>query len=90
MIQVKYREGADIELEISGHSGYAPMGQDLICAAATILGRTFVDATAAENKIAAGYLYARCSLKKRKQARAVVCGFAILAKQYPDNVCMVE
>lgn len=40
MIQITY---SNDRLEIKGHSGYAPIGQDIICSAVTILWRTLVD-----------------------------------------------
>lgn len=90
MTTVTYKEGETITLEISGHSGSAPFGRDLICAAVTILARTFIASTQAESEIRSGYLFARCGFDKRREARAIVQGFLILARQYPGNVKMAE
>lgn len=44
MIEVSvYKKGDEAELEISGHAGFNP-GNDIVCAAASMLGQTFVQA----------------------------------------------
>lgn len=39
MIKVKHREN---KIVISGHAGYAPIGQDIVCAAFSAILQTFV------------------------------------------------
>ena len=48
MIKVNYTEldgpaGPTCRLEASGHAGYAPAGQDIVCAAVSVLAQTLAN-----------------------------------------------
>ena len=61
MIKVNYTEldgpaGPTCRLEASGHAGYAPAGQDIVCAAVSVLAQTLankVDAAARSGRLLA-------------------------------------
>lgn len=98
MTRVYYDESNQV-MEISGHAGAGEKGQDLVCAAATILMRTL---QAAVQEYPAqympsvykrdGYVRIECNPKAKWTARCreiyktVFIGYELLAAQYPMNV----
>lgn len=93
MITVEYSTYNIVrELRVAGHSGSAPKGEDLICAAVTILVRTLVamlqrrgtlrSATVAEgNALIIGDKVATDGVWE-----SFICGIELLAEQYPDYI----
>lgn len=87
------------ELIIKGHAGYAEAGEDIVCAAISILTYTLVEAID-ENTLKSpptvvlnsGDTLIRVKPKNEKEAEicgifSVVCaGFNILSKNFPENV----
>lgn len=80
------------ELRVTGHSGSAPKGQDLICAAVTILVRTLEDMLQRHGTLRSAFI-------KEGNARIVgdtldeawescMCGIGLLIRQYPNYICM--
>lgn len=101
MVIITYDCGK-FELTAQGHAGAAPAGEDLVCAAATMLVRTFAENAKLMDKsgIVSGvqieleggnaHVLCRPAKKYRAVARAVlqaVCiGFELLEQEYPEHV----
>lgn len=98
MTKVFYDEQNNL-MEISGHAGAGTKGNDLVCAAATILMRTLQAAVQEEparfmpNILKRdGYARIACSPKPkwtvrcREIYRTTFIGYELLAAQYPMNV----
>ncbi|MBE5813967.1 MAG: ribosomal-processing cysteine protease Prp [Clostridiales bacterium] len=97
MIHIRYSEGREqLRLHMEGHAGYGPRGQDIVCAAASVLGETLALAAGGQpgcrSSRAAGRLEIVCpntpeALIMFRMARA---GFAALAAGYGAWVRMEE
>ena len=71
---------------VTGHAGYAPKGQDIVCAAASALVFALIGSLRQEENlrevvIRPGYVTAAA-----KELELVRCGLAQLAAQYPQCV----
>ena len=103
MIKVTYTEldgpsGPTLRLEAAGHAGYAPAGQDIVCAGASTLMQTLVYLLAGEERAKSdawdepeGPRLAVTAAAPRKPwvegaFEFAKAGFALLAERYPDNV----
>lgn len=103
MIEVRYSEpdgpyGRGMRLAAQGHAGYAPAGQDIVCAAMSILMQTLASVTAGdEDTVAEGWdgpggprLAVTAAAPQEERVRGafefVRTGAALLAERYPDNV----
>ena len=102
MIRVRYRR-KDHRLTLQGHAYSGEPGHDPVCASASILVWTLaaaVDAlaaaeqvTAPELRLEAGDAAVSCKAPRRFEAPVtlifdtICAGFALLAKNYPDNIC---
>ena len=103
MIKVTYTEldgpsGPTLRLEAAGHAGYAPAGQDIVCAGASTLMQTLVYLLAGEESAKSdawdepeGPRLAVTAAALRKPwvegaFEFAKAGFALLAERYPDNV----
>ena len=103
MIKVTYTEldgpsGPTLRLEAAGHAGYAPAGQDIVCAGASTLMQTLVYLLAGEKSAKSdawdepeGPRLAVTAAAPRKPwvegaFEFAKAGFALLAERYPDNV----
>ncbi|MBN2794905.1 MAG: ribosomal-processing cysteine protease Prp [Clostridia bacterium] len=42
-VTVKYKQGQIVSISAEGHSGYAPHGEDIVCAAVSVLMQTAVN-----------------------------------------------
>lgn len=75
---------------VRGHAGAAPKGEDLICAAATILARALCETVKGDKdvRIQDGEFVLRCEPTAANMAYFDVIdnGFELLAKQYPQFV----
>lgn len=72
---------------VMGHAGYAPKGQDIVCAAASALVFALIGSLRQEENlrevvIRPGYVKGPC----REELELVRCGLAQLAAQYPQCV----
>lgn len=103
MIKVNYTEldgpaGPTCRLEASGHAGYAPAGQDIVCAGASTLMQTLCALLAGEEGTRSGVwdepdgprLAATAAAPQKPWVEGAFefakAGFALLAERYPDNV----
>ena len=101
MIRARYGRRA-LTLELRGHAQSAPKGQDLVCAAASILAWTLAD-TVAETAEFYGNVRVRehgaeitvraapeedCEERCRAVFETVARGFSLLAEGYPEHVRM--
>ena len=91
-------EGLSCRLEAAGHAGFAPAGQDIVCAGASTLMQTLVYLLAGEESAKSdawdepeGPRLAVTAAAPRKPwvegaFEFAKAGFALLAERYPDNV----
>ena len=93
MITIIYDEkGHDMILQASGHAGFAPKGQDIVCAAVSCLMQTLaysVDGgTATRDPDGDNVLRVQAaqSLDTLAKFELVTDGLMLLAQQYPENV----
>jgi len=96
------RAGREMEISISGHSGYAPSGQDIVCAGISTLGQTaammFAEMESAgeleifTSEKSAGKLLLAIKAYKHTKAKAAgiynffCTGARLIAGSYPANV----
>lgn len=89
------RAHADVEngrmlFVVRGHAGVAPKGEDLICAAATILARALGETVTGDKevRIEDGVFVLNCELTEKNRAYFDVAakGFKLLGTQYPEFV----
>lgn len=82
-------------ISVSGHAGYAPAGQDIVCAGVSALTQTLIgsikDLTSdkIKYKISPGgveILYGNLSEKSRTLVDSFFIGILQIADEYPDNV----
>ena len=103
MIKVNYTEldgpaGPTCRLEASGHAGYAPAGQDIVCAGASTLMQTLCALLAGEKGTKSGAwdepdgprLAVTAAAPQKPWVEGAFefakAGFALLAERYPDHV----
>lgn len=103
MIKVNYTEldgpaGPTCRLEASGHAGYAPAGQDIVCAGASTLMQTLCALLAGEEGTKSGVwdepdgprLAVTVAAPQKPWVEGAFefakAGFALLAERYPDHV----
>ena len=103
MIKVNYTEldgpaGSTCRLEASGHAGYAPAGQDIVCAGASTLMQTLCALLAGEEGTKSGAwdepdgprLAVTAAAPQKPWVEGAFefakAGFALLAERYPDHV----
>lgn len=97
MITIIYDEkGKDMDLQASGHAGYAPKGQDIVCAAVSTLmqslaysvGSGTVTCDPGGDNILR--VQANRSLDTLAKFELVIDGLYLLAQQYPENVQLMN
>lgn len=103
MIKVLYNEldgpeGVTLRLEATGHAGYAPAGQDIVCAGASTLMQALVSLLAGEESTRSDVwdepdgprlaVVADAPQKPWVEGAFELAktGFALLAERYPDNL----
>ena len=101
MTTVEYEPG-EFRLKVTGHAGSAPVGQDLVCAAVTVLIWTLCDRVTERpgywpmvaQSEADATIEVRCR-PERGQVRScielldtIAAGYALLAEHYPEFVRM--
>ena len=89
MIRVCFSEaGGQLRLTMAGHAGYAPRGQDTVCAAASMLGQTLALAVkeqpGSRSRKTSGQLEVVCdhTPEARVMFRMARTGFEALAAAY--------
>ena len=96
IIYVADPEGGKLTMRAEGHAGYAPAGQDIVCAAVSCLMQTLAY-SAAEDEGTSSCIYqgkegpvvnveAGDSVLMRDKFELVADGLDLLAEQYPENV----
>lgn len=103
MIKVSYTEldgphGPTLRLEAAGHAGYAPAGQDIVCAGASTLMQALVSLLAGEENASSDAWEEPGGPRLAVTAAApqqpwvegafelAKAGFSLLAERYPDNL----
>lgn len=100
IIYVADPEGGKLTMRAEGHAGYAPAGQDIVCAAVSCLMQTLAY-SAAEDEYTSSCSYqgkdgpvvsvkAGDSVLMRDKFELVADGLTLLAEQYPENVSFKE
>lgn len=100
IIYVADPEGGKLTMRAEGHAGYAPAGQDIVCAAVSCLMQTLAY-SAAEDEHTSSCIYqgkegpvvnveAGDSVLMRDKFELVADGLTLLAEQYPENVSFEE
>ena len=103
MIKIIYKadpEGGKLTMRAEGHAGYAPAGQDIVCAAVSCLMQTLAY-SAAEDEHTSSCIYqgkdgpvvsveTGNSVLMRDKFELVADGLDLLAEQYPENVSFKE
>lgn len=108
MTKVYYSEldtaaGLSCRMEAAGHTGYAPAGQDIVCAGASTLMQGLVYLMAGEENAhsevfqeadgsprLAVQVDAPCAEWVRGAFELAKAGFVLLAERYPDNLCFQD
>lgn len=87
MIVVEYVPG---ELILTGHAGFAPIGQDIVCASASILMYNLIDLLYGEGcEVPEGGFRVRYDPKDKHKQQLVdytVNGLRILSRNYGKNI----
>ena len=98
-----HTQGPCLDLRLTGHAGAGKWGQDIVCAAASIL--TYTAAAAATQLYREGQLTERPQTRlepgdarlqiencdaARKMLDVIITGFALLAVRYPKHVCLIR
>ena len=100
IIYVADPEGGKLTMRAEGHAGYAPAGQDIVCAAVSCLMQTLAY-SAAEDEHTSSCIYqgkegpvvsveTGDSVLMRDKFELVADGLTLLAEQYPENVSFKE
>lgn len=80
------------EMRVTGHAGYAPKGQDIVCAAASMLIGTLhgylIDKPGFESSDDGTVYSVVCAVDGQVQTAMDMCykGYEMLEKRYPANV----
>lgn len=99
MTRVDY-DPEDFRMEIRGHAGAAPAGQDLVCAGISVLSFGLINAAMSVPEynghvmVSEGEAVIRveCSPEEEHEAlcremfRVIWCGFETIAESYPDYI----
>lgn len=97
MTSIKYHVTKEkFYVEIQGHAGYAMAGNDIVCAAVSILVQTL--AKHLENvtdnwdaRIEGGYAFVRAEGEKAVDSfLTILTGFEMLQYSYPTYVCLIK
>lgn len=101
MTRILYDE-EEMWMEIKGHAGFAPEGEDIVCAAASCLAMTLLSAASEKPRYQTNRYIDRknavirvwCNpepgykARCREMFRVLALGFELLANEYPDYVRM--
>ena len=96
MIEVRRFEGG---ITIKGHAGYAPQGQDIVCAAVSTLAQTLIASIEAltedaiQYDIQSGWIdikHGKLSANAQVLIDSFFVGVEMIADNYPQNVTLTE
>lgn len=103
MIKVIYEadsDGGKLTMRAEGHAGYAPAGQDIVCAAVSCLMQTLAYSAAEDEHTSSCICQGKDgpvvsvetgnSVLMRDKFELVADGLTLLAEQYPENVSFKE
>lgn len=96
-VVVEKRNG-ELALSMNGHAGFAKLGDDIVCAAASMLGQALLYALEGvaeinlESVARSGHLYLRFTETEQTKAMLSVAeaGLMQLAEEYPKHVEYIE
>ena len=96
MVRVRFeRRGETVSLTVCGHAGYAPRGQDIVCAAASMLSMTAAARASALGQVRTldmqeGSMRLVCEAAPQvlEALETVRAGFAVLAEKYPAHISL--
>lgn len=97
MTQIQVEESEDkFTIVIKGHSGYAPIGKDIVCAGISTLSFTLLRAVSerelefVEYEQGDGFMWLSFSLTDdlRAVSHAICSGYKLLTEKYPENVSL--
>lgn len=89
---------SDNRITVTGHSGYAPLGQDIVCAAVSVLTQNLINSIEelTDDKISydikpgrADIYYRNPSEKTKTLIDSFFIGCAAIADAYPEHVNIV-
>lgn len=84
-------DGRSFELEVMGHSGYAPKGEDIVCAGVSTLVQTLLVSVEGIHKIKNGYVYISATGDKEIELfKFVITGLRMLEEAYPNHIRLDE
>lgn len=88
-------EPQSYRITIEGHSGSAPKGEDLVCAAASILGLTlaeYVEGMCRERivEVREGFICVQGDKNTAQAFDVIRCGFRMLAELEPEHVVCAD
>ena len=83
MIEVRY-DPDRLRLSINGHSGYAPIGQDIVCAGVSTLIYTLINSCDCDV-----YGDSITVFDSGEVYRAVIRGLQMISNKYPKNLHLV-
>ncbi len=95
MISIQYNKD-NLELQISGHAGYAEKGRDIVCAAVTALAGTLercmeeAGEGSCEWKEGETCFTASATENLRQCFETIIIGLRMLAEEFPDYVSIKE
>ena len=88
-----FKEGDGFRVIITGHAGYAPEGQDIVCASVSTLFyamvgylNTLKDSKCRVHKLKKGYAEISCSELGEEALRMACIGILQVSEQYPQCV----
>lgn len=96
MIEISRFEGG---ITIKGHAGYAPLGQDIVCAGVSTLAQTLIASIEALTEDAIQYdiqpgwveiKFGKLSASTKLLIASFFVGVEMIADNYPDNVTLTE
>lgn len=96
LIEIRHDDGL---IEIKGHAGYAPHGQDIVCAAISALTQVFIESVdkLTDDKlkcvITAGNAFIRyenLSADAQLLMDSFFIGLTMIAEEYPKNVQIAQ
>lgn len=97
MTQIQVEECEDkITIVVKGHSGYAPRGEDIVCAGISTLSFTLLrvvrdsEVDFVEYGQSDGFMWLSFPLTDdlRAIAHAICAGYKLLSEKYPENVSL--
>lgn len=93
MIEIRFDPRIPL-VEVKGHAGMGPKGEDLVCAAVSALVlslKASADATGGSGEVGLGYAKIRGGREAQGEFRGICRGFVLLSRAYPQAVrCRVR